>query len=508
VTETKDRVVTGVADGSEKNDAVNKGQLDVVDKRSVKYRWNDKNNNKIIDDGEIETAALMLEENQDKNGKPVGTRLGNVAGGAINATSLEAVNGGQVHAAINSVAQSLGGGASVVNGVLSAPTYSLPSFTMKGWSSPMTFNNVGDALGQLSLNDVMFNQRFGQLRTEVDNLRQDTLQWNKTIKAYDAGLGSDQSVVSSSNDAAAAGSGAPSRKKRSLAAIVPAANTAPAITPRTIVTPSTNGITGVADGRIATDSTDAVNGRQLKAVKDDVTNLSADVTSLSQNIGQNGKKTVERLETLEENAVVYAAVNGTKTNSVQLKGGNPNAPVVISNLDEGKQDSDAVNVKQLNKVKQHADQQLEQQRVTSKAYIDEVGEKAVSRANTYADTKISGVSVAVDAMDERVAGVDARVGALEETMNNGFKQLSSDISSVRKEARQAAAIGLAASSLRFDSTPGKVSVAMGGGVWRDQGAFAFGAGYTSESGKVRANITGVASGDQVGVGAGLSFTLN
>ena len=32
--------------------------------------------------------------------------------------------------------------------------------------------------------------------------------------------------------------------------------------------------------------------------------------------------------------------------------------------------------------------------------------------------------------------------------------------------------------------------------------------YTSESGKVRANLSGVASGGEVGVGAGMSFTLN
>ena len=66
-------------------------------------------------------------------------------------------------------------------------------------------------------------------------------------------------------------------------------------------------------------------------------------------------------------------------------------------------------------------------------------------------------------------------------------ELSSDIGSVRNEARQAAAIGLAAPSLRYDNTPGKISVAMGGGAWEGQGATAFGAGYTSESGKVRAN---------------------
>jgi hyaluronate-binding autotransporter adhesin len=49
---------------------------------------------------------------------------------------------------------------------------------------------------------------------------------------------------------------------------------------------------------------------------------------------------------------------------------------------------------------------------------------------------------------------------------------------------------------------------MGGGFWRSEGALAFGAGYTSEDGRVRANLSGTVADGDVGVGAGLSFTLN
>lgn len=79
---------------------------------------------------------------------------------------------------------------------------------------------------------------------------------------------------------------------------------------------------------------------------------------------------------------------------------------------------------------------------------------------------------------------------------------------IRSEARTAAAIGLAAASLRYDDRPGKLSVAMGGGYWRSETALAFGAGYTSENGRVRANLSGTFADGDVGVGAGLSFTLN
>lgn len=48
---------------------------------------------------------------------------------------------------------------------------------------------------------------------------------------------------------------------------------------------------------------------------------------------------------------------------------------------------------------------------------------------------------------------------------------------------------------------------MGGGYWRNEGALAFGAGYTSENGRVRANLSGATTGGSVGVGAGISVTL-
>ncbi|MDT4889514.1 Autotransporter adhesin BtaE [compost metagenome] len=89
-----------------------------------------------------------------------------------------------------------------------------------------------------------------------------------------------------------------------------------------------------------------------------------------------------------------------------------------------------------------------------------------------------------------------------------FGQLNQEIGEVRTEARQAAAIGLAAASLRYDDRPGKASVAVGGGFWRGEGAVAFGGGYTSEDGRLRSNLSATTAGGHWGVGAGVSFTLN
>jgi autotransporter adhesin len=104
--------------------------------------------------------------------------------------------------------------------------------------------------------------------------------------------------------------------------------------------------------------------------------------------------------------------------------------------------------------------------------------------------------------------VDYAIETANDYTDQKFNQLNQEIGSIRSEARTAAAIGLAAASLRYDDRPGKLSVAMGGGYWRDETALAFGAGYTSENGRVRANLSGTVADGDVGVGAGLSFTLN
>ncbi|WP_194291648.1 YadA-like family protein, partial [Rhizobium sp. ICMP 5592] len=207
-------------------------------------------------------------------------------------------------------------------------------------------------------------------------------------------------------------------------------------------------ITNVAAGRISADSTDAINGSQLNATNSAINDLQTGVG------------------TITKNAVTYDLnPDGSKKNSITLQGGDVNAPVVISNVGKGVAPTDAVNVAQLG--------------------------DSITQANSYTDTAVAGgLTAANNYTDQK------------------FGQLNREIGDVRSEARQAAAIGLAAASLRYDDRPGKLSVAVGGGLWRGEGALAFGAGYTSENGRVRGNLSGTAAGGQVGIGAGLSFTLN
>ncbi|WFU86425.1 YadA-like family protein [Rhizobium sp. CC1099] len=226
-------------------------------------------------------------------------------------------------------------------------------------------------------------------------------------------------------------------------------------------------ITNVAAGRISAVSTDAINGSQLYA-----TNQA--VESLQSGVGD-----------LEEFAVKYDEnPDGTRANSLTLVGGDPSAPVIIHNVGTGVADTDAVNVRQMN-------DGMSTTLAESKSYTDGRVTWAVDQAHSYTD------QVAGTTLEQSKAYTDSRLS-----------QLNTDIGDIRGEARQAAAIGLAAASLRYDDRPGKLSVAVGGGFWRNEGAFAFGAGYTSETGRVRANLSGTTAGGAWGVGAGLSVTLN
>ncbi|EEW80334.1 YadA domain-containing protein [Brucella abortus bv. 4 str. 292] len=211
-------------------------------------------------------------------------------------------------------------------------------------------------------------------------------------------------------------------------------------------------ITNVAAGRISVESTDAVNGSQLNAVNQAIENLAAGVT-------ENDKFSVK----------YDRHSDGTKKNSMTLQGWDSATPVVLANVADGVHKNDAVNVSQLKAG-------LSTTLGEAKAYTDQTALQTLDQANAYTDKK--------------------------------FGKLNEDIVATRIEARQAAAIGLAAASLRYDDRPGKISAAIGGGFWRGEGAVALGLGHTSEDQRMRSNLSAATSGGNWGMGAGFSYTFN
>uniref|UniRef100_UPI0035D00CD5 YadA-like family protein n=1 Tax=Bartonella sp. MR110HLJHH TaxID=3243555 RepID=UPI0035D00CD5 len=239
-------------------------------------------------------------------------------------------------------------------------------------------------------------------------------------------------------------------------------------------------IVNVEKGALVENSTDAVNGGQLWTTNEKVTAVENKVTAVETKVTAVENKVTE-VENKVNLAVSYDVdkESGKKTNSITLKGADDSEPVLITNVKDGeikKGSKDAVNGGQLHN------------------YTEEQMKITLSEAKKYTDDQVNGL-------------VNNSINEAKSYTDMKFDALSYDITNVRKEARQAAAIGLAVSNLRYFDDPGSVSVSFGGGFWRGQSAFAIGAGYTSEDGKIRSNLSAISVGGQWGAGGGITLKL-
>ncbi|WP_375673013.1 Vomp family autotransporter [Bartonella sp. TS82HLJMH] len=407
----------------------------------------------------ISKDALLWDDEEEafvarheKDGQKTNSKLKYLLDGEIAKGSTDAITGNQLYSMSNQLANYFGGGAKYENGKWTDPTFKIVQVNADGTTVEKEHHNVADAFGDVNKNMSNINNRIDDVINKVDS---DALKWNDKEKAYDAGR-----------------DGKP------------------------------NKIINVADGKIAKDSKDAVNGGQLwetnervtgveKDVKhltnrvDNISNTIADIGDTVLNIDAKVDNINNRVDDIEEDAVRYDRdENGKKTNKITLAGGDPSEPVMIDNVADGKIEKgskEAVNGGQLH------DYTKEQMKII----LDE--------SKQYTDQRVN--NIVIDAIDDAV-------DRAKQYTDMKFDVLNYSIESVKKEARQAAAIGLAVSNLRYNDTPGKLSVGFGSGLWRSQSAFAFGAGYTSENGKYRSNISATTSGGHWGIGAGFNMTLN
>ncbi|MFA8181869.1 YadA-like family protein [Escherichia coli] len=196
----------------------------------------------------------------------------NMAAGDISTTSTDAINGSQLYAISKSVADNLGGGATVnAQGVVTSPNYRLKSGI---------FGTVGDAL------------------TGLDN---NTLQWDSLKKAYSAAHGTDTtSTITNVKDGAISDTSKDAVNGSQLKTTNDnvATNTANITTNTNSIntltdsvgdlkddallwngtafsaahgTDATSKITNLLAGTVSSDSTDAINGSQLYGLADSFT---------------------------------------------------------------------------------------------------------------------------------------------------------------------------------------------------------------------------------------------
>ena len=319
-------------------------------------------------------------------------KIVNMAAGAISNTSTDAINGSQLYTISDSVAKRLGGGATVgSDGTVTALSYALKSGT---------YNNVGDALSGIDNNTLQWNRTAGAFTaahgsnttskitnvakgtvsatsTDVVNgsqlydLQQDALLWNGT--AFSAAHGTDVTSkitnvtageLSDTSTDAVNGSQLKATKDDVAANTTNITNLTDTVTnlgedalkwddaagafTAAHGTNATNKITNVTAGELSDTSTDAVNGSQLKATKDDVAANTTNITNLTGEVAGNTTSITNLTDTVnnlgedalkwDDAAGAFTAAHGT------------NATNKISNVQAGivsSDSTDAINGSQL-----------------------------------------------------------------------------------------------------------------------------------------------------------------
>ena len=276
-------------------------------------------------------------------------KIVNVKNGTIKADSHDAINGSQLYAISDSVAKRLSGGSSVNvdDGTVKAPTYNLKNGNK---------NNVGDAL------------------TVLDQF---TLQWDQNRDKYSAAHGSSTaSVITDVADGAVSDSSKDAVNGSQLKATNDdvetnttniatntgniATNTANIATNTTNITnltdtvgdlkddallwngtafnaahgtETTSTITNVKAGTLSDDSTDAVNGSQLKDTNDNVATNTTNIASNTANIATNTSNIADNTANIATNTSNIADNTANiATNTSNIAGNTANIATNTSNI--------------------------------------------------------------------------------------------------------------------------------------------------------------------------------
>ncbi len=248
------------------------------------------------------TGSTALEDNSVAVGNSTTQRqITYVAKGDINANSTDAVTGAQIYSLSQSVADRLGGGASVnSDGTVNAPLYKVGTGI---------YNNVGSALSAL-------NTSITNTEASVAGLAEDALLWDGNTSAFSANhSGSDSKI------------------------------------------------TNLAAGTLAADSTDAVNGSQLFDTNEKVDQNTADITTNTDSINQNttdiatNTTSINNLSnsvtTLTDDALLWDAASGAFNAN---RNGNASKIINVAAGDLSEDSTDAVNGSQLYETNQKVDQ--------------------------------------------------------------------------------------------------------------------------------------------------------
>ena len=217
-----------------------------------------------VDTAGTPTSTPTNKVNLVGTGGPV--TLGNVAAGAVNATSTDAVNGGQLHNSLDSMKNILGGNATNVSGSLSMSNI---GGTGKG--------TIHDAIAEVNNKAATANAGW---KFQVNNGAAETIRPNDTVGFKD---GTNIAITNNGKDITIA------TKPDLVADSLTINGNGPVINGNGI---NTNGknidmgnsgkITNLADGSIAAGSKDAITGGQLHTALNNISNAATNLIGTTQ----------------------------------------------------------------------------------------------------------------------------------------------------------------------------------------------------------------------------------
>lgn len=519
------RRMTGVAAGAEATDAVNVAQLTAVNGSVTQLGY---------DVAALDGLAVKYTDGSKSSvsfGGTGGTRLTNVAAGAVNATSTDAVNGAQLHA-INSTVTQLSYDVAALDGVSVKYTDASRTAIALGGNGGTRISNV--SAGVAATDAVNVAQLNATVSAQVGAVRDDALLYNQTAGAYDATRGGSTTRVTG----VAAGT--------VDASSTDAVNGAQlATTAGSVATHLGGGATVQADGSVsapsyalATVATDGSAGTTTYTnVGDALTGLGTSITNVNQR--------VDAVAAVNARAVAYDDASKT---SITLGGNGGTRITNVAAGDVSATSTDAVTGAQLyatnTTVNALASGREGYVQVNNTAALPKpvasgtdsiamgAGAQAVAAnsvaigSGSVADragsvslgsvgaerqlTNLADGTTLTDAVNVRQLskGIDGAVAAANSYTDQKMAQISFDITSLRKDAMAGTAAAMAMSSVPTPIEPGQGMIGLGMSTWQGQHAIALGLSRASDNGRfiMRASATyNSRSQGGANVGAGFAF---
>ncbi|RDJ19613.1 hypothetical protein DWF00_19750, partial [Bosea caraganae] len=269
-------------------------------------------------------------------------------------------------------------------------------------------------------------------------------------------------------------------------------------------------VQNVAAGAVTATSTDAVNGSQLYSVASNV-----GMTSPTYKLNGSTKNYTNVLSGVQDIANGAAGplqytTPGTPSNDLQLVG--TGGPVVLHNVAPGEisaTSTQAINGSQLYALGTKIDNSVQYSTTQANTVVFN---SPTNGGNVGAPVTLTNVAPGAVTPTSTDAINGSQLYQTNQAINNLAAYTTEQIRKNEKIASAGTASALAASGLRYDDRPGRTSIAGAVGYYRSQLGVAFGAGYTSQNGRVRVNaavtIAPTLNKPEIGAVVGASFSLD